>query len=322
MTDAPFFAALAESPAGEQCRWVTAGTTRLRLAYWQGGAQGTVFLLPGRSESMEKYGRAVTDLVARKYAVISIDWRDQGLSDRAMPDRMVGHVDDFAEYQEDIDAMLAEAARARLPQPWFMLAHSMGGAIGLRALMRGLPFKAAAFSAPMWGVSIASWQRGLAYVASALAAPLGFGGRYAPTAGPQSYLREVPFDGNVLTTDREMWGYMRAQVVAVPELGLGGPSIAWLGAALRECSALSILAAPATPAICSLGTLEKVVDVPPIHLRMAAWSNGALDLYPGAEHEILMEGPSIRRRFMERATLLFDTNQGQKTAIFRQEFSP
>jgi len=310
VSDAPFYEALAESPPGVQSLWLTAGEKRIRVAIWKGGAKGTVFLLPGRTESIEKYGRAVGDLVARGYSVISIDWRGQGLSDRALPDRMAGHVEDFAEYQEDFDAMLAEAGRAKLPQPWVMLAHSMGGCIGLRALMRGLPIKAAAFSAPMWGISMAAWQRGLAQMVTSLASPLGFATRYAPTTGPESYLCQVPFEGNVLTTDREMWGYMRGQVVAVPEIGLGGPSIAWLGAALRECAALSMLSAPATPAICALGTMEKVIDVPPVHLRMAAWSNGELDLYPGAEHEILMEGPSTRRRFMERATVLFEASRG------------
>ncbi|OYW60058.1 MAG: lysophospholipase [Rhodobacterales bacterium 32-66-7] len=308
--EAPFHETLAESPAGVQSRWVTAGKTRLRVAFWRRGTNGTVFLLPGRTEAIEKYGRAIGDLVTRGWSVISIDWRGQGLSDRALPDRMAGHVGDFAEYQEDIDAMLAEAGRARLPEPWVMLAHSMGGCIGLRALMRGVPFKAAAFSSPMWGISMTSWQRGLAQVVTSLASTFGLGTRYAPTTGPQSYLCQVPFEGNVLTSDREMWGYMRAQVVAEPELGLGGPSLAWLGAALRECGALSGLAAPQTPTICALGTMEKVVDVPSIHLRMAAWSNGELDLYPGAEHEILMEGPATRRRFMERATVLFDANRG------------
>jgi lysophospholipase len=95
----------------------------------------------------------------------------------------------------------------------------------------------------------------------------------------------------------------------VPELSLGGPSIGWLRAALQECAALAALPAPKLPAISALGTAEKVVDVPPIHLRMAAWANGQLDLYPGAEHEIMMETPATRKRFFDRATALFDANR-------------
>jgi lysophospholipase len=307
---APFHAELADAPPGATAVWLKPGAMRIRVAWWKAGDKGTVVLLPGRTECIEKYGRAAGDLVRRGYSVITIDWRGQGLADRALPDPLPGHVGDFAEYQEDLDAMLAEADRAGLPEPRFLMAHSMGGCIGLRALNRGLPFRAAVFSAPMWGITMAAWLRPVAQVVTMLAGPLGLAHRYAPTTGPDAYLLQTPFEGNVLTTDREMWAYMRDQVRAVPEFALGGPSLAWLGAALAECSALAAQAAPNVPAICALGTLEKVVDVPPVHLRMAGWSNGQLDLYPGAEHEIMMEGPAVRARFFDRAAALFDAQRG------------
>jgi lysophospholipase len=309
VTEAPFHAELADAPKGAVSVWLKPGAMRIRVAWWKAGEKGTVVLLPGRTECIEKYGRAAGDLVRRGYSVITIDWRGQGLADRALPDRMSGHVGDFAEYQQDLDAMLAEAGRAGLPQPYFLLAHSMGGCIGLRALIRGLPFRAAVFSAPMWGISMSAWLRPVAQVVTAMSGPFGFAHRYAPTTGPETYLLQVPFEGNVLTTDREMWAYMRDQVRAVPELALGGPSLAWLGAALAECAALATRPAPDVPAICALGTQEKVVDVPPVHLRMAGWSTGQLDLYPGAEHEIMMEGPAVRARFFDRAAALFDAHR-------------
>ncbi|TAG17017.1 MAG: alpha/beta hydrolase [Rhodobacterales bacterium] len=309
MTDAPFHAGLADAPPGVVCRWLKPGAMRIRVAWWKAGQKGTVFLLPGRTECIEKYGRAAGDLVQRGYSVISIDWRGQGLADRALPDRNSGHVEDFAEYQQDLDAMLAEAETAGLPKPWFLMGHSMGGCIGLRALMRGVPVQAAVFSAPMWGISMAAWLRPVAQIITAIAAPIGLGTRYAPTTGPDCYLLQAQFEGNVLTTDRDMWAYMRDQVKAVPDFALGGPSLVWLGAALRECSALAAMPAPRLPAICALGTAEKVVDVGPVHLRMAGWGAGQLDLYPGAEHEIMMEGPATRKRFFDRATALFDANR-------------
>lgn len=307
--DAPFHAALADGPPGATCVWLIAGSARIRVAWWKAGEKGTVLLLPGRTECVEKYGRAAGDLVARGYSVITIDWRGQGLADRALPDRAAGHVGDFSEYQQDLDAMLDQARQAGLPEPFFMIAHSMGGCIGLRGLMRGLPVNAAAFSAPMWGIAMAAWLRPVATVVSALAGPLGLANRYAPSTNAQTYLLQAPFEGNVLTTDREMWDYMRRQVAEVPDLALGGPSIGWVKAALHECASLAVMPAPRVPTVCALGTAEKVVDVPPVHLRMAGWSNGQLDLYPGAEHEIMMEGPAVRKRFFDRAAALFDANR-------------
>lgn len=309
MTPAPFYADLADSPPGATVVWLKPGALRIRAAWWRAGGKGTVLLLPGRTECIEKYGRAARDLAERGYSTLTVDWRGQGLSDRALSDPLVGHVGDFAEYQEDLDAILAEAERAGLPKPWFVLAHSMGGSIGLRALVRGLPVRAAVFSAPMWGIAMAAWLRPVALAITALARPVGLGGRYAPTTGPKTYLLQVPFEGNVLTTDRAMWDYMRAQVAQVPGLALGGPSLTWLGAALRECADLARRPAPQVPAICALGTAEKVIDVPPVHLRMAGWANGQLDLYPGAEHEIMMEAPAVRARFFDRAAALFDANR-------------
>ena len=306
---APFHAGVADAPPGAVVVWAQAGRARIRLASWKAGTKGTVLLLPGRTECIEKYGRAAGDLTARGFSVITIDWRGQGLADRAMPDPMMGHVGDFAEFQEDLDAMLAEARRLDLPQPWYMMAHSMGGCIALRGLMRGLPVKAAVFSAPMWGIAMAAWLRPVASAVSALAGPLGLVSRYAPSTSGQTYLMQFPFAGNVLTTDREMWDYMRRQVAEVPALALGGPSIGWLKAALRECDDLAGMPAPKVPVICALGTAEKVVDVPPVHLRMAGWSNGQLDLYPGCEHEIMMEGPAARKRFFDRAAALFEANR-------------
>jgi len=309
IADAPLFADLAEGPQGGRALWFTAADgVRLRAGIWPDGERGTVLLFPGRTEYIEKYGRAAEDLRARGYATAVIDWRGQGLADRAYADRLVGHVGDFAEFQRDVDALVDLARAQGLPEPFHLLCHSMGGCIGLRALMRGLPVRSAVFSAPMWGISMAAWMRPLAHVLGHLAGPFGQAHRYAPGTGGTTYVLDAPFQGNVLTTDPDMWDYMRRQVAAQPDLALGGPSMGWLHAALRECAALAARPAPATPAITALGTAEKVVDVAPIHLRMSGWSNGRLDLYSGAEHEVPMETPAHRARFYDEAAALFDAN--------------
>jgi lysophospholipase len=309
--EAPFFAEVADGPAGGRALWFTAADgVRLRAGLWAGGAKGTVILLPGRTEYVEKYGRAAGDLVARGLSCITIDWRGQGLADRALADRMAGHVEDFAEYQRDLDALVALARAEGLPEPFYLMAHSMGGCIGLRGLMRGLPVTAAVFSAPMWGISMAAWMRPVAQAISTVSGWIGQAHRYAPGTGGKTYVAEAPYAGNVLTTDPAMWDYMRAQVTAHPDLSLGGPSLGWLNAALAECQALAAEPAPRTPAITALGTAEKVVDPGPIHLRMAGWARGQLDLYPGAEHEVIMEVPATRKRFFDRAATLYDLNRG------------
>lgn len=308
MSDAPFHAAIADGPEGGFARWLQATDgTQIRVGLWpKEGAKGTVFLLPGRTEYIEKYGRAATDLAQRGYATLSIDWRGQGLADRRLDDPLVGHVNDFAEYQLDMQAVLAFARSENLPQPWFMIAHSMAGCIGLRTLMDAHPFKAAAFSAPMWGILMSGWMRPMAVALATASRWLKFDDRYVPGAKEVTYVLSCPFVGNTLTTDPEMWDYMRQQAMACPELTLAGPSLGWLQAALTECHALSLMRAPDLAVVTALGLQERIVDVGPVHARMAIWPKGKLSLYPAAEHEVIMERPATRERFFDEACALFD----------------
>ena len=69
---APLFNAVAEGPADAQGFWLTgADGTRIRAGLWNAhGPKGTVVLLPGRSEYIEKYGRTAAVLAAAGYATL------------------------------------------------------------------------------------------------------------------------------------------------------------------------------------------------------------------------------------------------------------
>ena len=309
MNAAPLDNVLAEGPLGGRAVWLkTADGKQIRAGIWTPDApKGTVVLLPGRTEYIEKYGRTAADFAKVGFATLTLDWRGQGRSARALSDPKVGHVGDFDEYQRDLDCLLDFAKAQGLPQPFYLLAHSMGGAIGLRALTRGLPFQAAAFSAPMWGILLSAWTRPLANALSVASRHLSFDHLYAPGTGPMTYVLDVPFAGNTLTRDLDHWRYMRAQAAAHPEMSLGGPSFGWLRAALAECHALRPLACPPLPCLCALGSFERIVDTAPIHTRMRRWKTGRLVIAAGAEHEILMERPEPRAAFIADCVKLFST---------------
>jgi lysophospholipase len=264
-----------------------------------------VLLLPGRTEYIEKYGRAAQDLAARGYATVAVDFRGQGLADRLLADPIKGHVAHFADYQLDIAAVMNWIGTQNLGGPLFLLGHSMGGSIGLRALMEGLPVKAAAFSAPMWGIRIAPLMRPFALPVGRVLAALGRHLAYAPTTGPIPYVTKAAFAGNMLTKDRSMWDHMVAHLQAAPELALGGPTLQWLQTALADCAALAALPSPQLPVYCALGTDERIVEPRAIHRRMAAWPGAVFDIIPGAEHEVMMESPAIRSQFFDRACAVF-----------------
>ncbi|AKO96298.1 Lysophospholipase [Marinovum algicola DG 898] len=318
LTPAPYFEDMARAPRGGRCHWLTTEDgKRIRIGHWptEAEARGTILIFPGRTEYVEKYGMLAADLTARGYAVLAVDWRGQGLADRLLPDARVGHVDIFEDYQRDVRALRAALPELDLPQPLFLLGHSMGGCIGLRALYNHLPVVGAVFTGPMWGIRIAGPVRPAAWAMGWTSRKLGFSHLYAPSTGAASYVATAPFGDNVLTRDREMFAYMRQQVLDHPELQLGGPSLHWLHEALRECRALAALPAPDLPCITFLGSNERIVSVPEIRSRMAAWPQGRLEVIEDGEHEVLMEDAETRRHIFETTCHYFeDTLLGKPQA--------
>jgi lysophospholipase len=303
---APYRADLALGPQTDAYWLHTSDGVRIRVGHASGSQlKGTVFILPGRSEYVEKYGKTAQDFVDDGFDVLTIDWRGQGLADRLGTNPMVGHVDRFLDFQKDWSAMRAFATQHALPRPWYMLAHSMGGCIGLRALVQGADMKAVVFTGPMWGIKMAAYLRPLAWALPRLAAALGQAHRLAPLTSIESYFTSAPFKDNLITSDPDMFAMLRQHVEAEPLFGLGGPSLAWLGTALDECKALASKPAPALPGLCFVGSNERIVDTTAIRDRMTGWPGGKLLLVDGAEHEVLMEGANIRRQVTGSAISLF-----------------
>ncbi|OED46971.1 alpha/beta hydrolase [Leisingera sp. S232] len=310
---APLFADIAQGPANGAAHWVhTSDGLRIRAGHWRpkGKAKGTVLLFPGRTEYIEKYGPAAAEFADRGFATVTVDWRGQGLADRMLAERRLGHVEKFTDFQKDVDAVVRLAKQLDLPRPWFLVGHSMGGAIGLRALMQGLDVNACCFTGPMWGIQIPALLRPLATFLGSIAPYLRLDDRLLPTTTLEQYVQTTPFEGNTLTTDPGMYKLMHAQLAAQPDLALGGPTIQWLRVSLQECADLETMRSPALPCVTFLGTDEQIIDVDAVHTRMDRWPGSELELIKGGQHEVMMEAPEIRTQVFSRMCQLFDQHPG------------
>lgn len=320
MQKAPYHAHVADGPDDAEAYWLTASDgVRLRMGVMCPKAgKGTVLLFPGRTEYVEKYGRAARDLGAAGYATVVMDWRGQGLADRLVSDPMSGHVLDFIDYQKDVAAMINAAEALDLPKPYHLLAHSMGACIGLRAAMEGLPVASCAFSGPMWGVQLKAIMRAVAWTVSWSSRRVGLDHVYAPTStNADSYVLIEPFETNKLTRDREMYQYMIDQTRACPELGLGGPSLRWLNEALAETRRLARRPAPPLPCFAFAGTDETIVDLGRITARMQAWPDARMDWIEGGKHEVLMDTSEIRAQIFAQITRFFDAHSESQAPLSR-----
>src|SRR5690606_16885398 len=169
-------------PAGAEEHWLEGrGGVKVRVLTApsaHAAPRGSVIIAPGRTEFIEKYFEVIRELQGRGFAVFCIDWRGQGLSGREAENAQKGHVISFHDPVNDLSTAL-KLLSPKLPRPHIGLAHSMGGAILLRALQtRRIELDAAAFSAPMWGI------HGLSESAKKFArfmVSLGLGGMFAPS---------------------------------------------------------------------------------------------------------------------------------------------
>lgn len=307
---APFHQLPGDDSRPARARWVTADDgIRLRLALWSSDGdapQGSVLLFPGRTEYVEKYAPVARQLTARGYEVLGIDWRGQGLSGRLQDDPRPGHVGEFTDYQRDVIEMVVAATDLDLPKPWHLLAHSMGGCIGLAALLGELPVASAVFSAPMWGINLRQMPHGFALGIAYLAGRLGHGTRAVPGSGAAgTYMLDESFAANLLTPDPAEWCRLLREAAAWPELTIGGASYHWVSQALNECSRLARLPAPQLPMTVGLGSGEKIVSVPAIRARIDGWPGARLLEIEGARHEVMMDAPERRGIFLEAALAQF-----------------
>lgn len=294
---APFYSHVSEGPADVSAYWIYADdNVRLRVAHWKIGAdsKGTVFLFQGRTENIEKYGRTAEVTHKAGYDSFAIDWRGQGLSDRLTDDRMIGHVRHFSDYQKDVAAMLDAANYLELPKPWYILGHSLGACIGLRAIIEGFPVAACAFTAPLWDINLSTAQRMAAWPLSWAAQVLGKGHLYAPGTRGESYVLHTAFEENRLTHDPNMYQYYINISKSLTDQQIGGPSMGWLFQALIETRFLSKLPSPKTPCLTFCGAEDSIVAIPAVQKRMADWPSGTFELVQEARHDVLHEMPGIR----------------------------
>ena len=275
---------------------------QLRTARWvpQTALRGTVVLLQGRSEFIEKYFEVIGELLARGFAVAAMDWRGQGGSARQLKNPRKGHIDDFSLFERDLGALVDDVLGPSCPQPWFGLCHSMGAAILLAIAHAGrCPFERLVLTAPMIAPAGLRSPKA-AHLAVEILDTLGLGGAFAPGGRGASVMAQ-PFENNVLTSDPARYARSGEVLAAEPAIGLGWWTIGWAHAAFRLWKRFEdpdyARQTPGPPMLIVASGADRVVDTRAAERFASRLRAARLIVIDGAEHEILMERDALRNQF-------------------------
>lgn len=279
--------------------------TRLRAAIWQPTVtpcRGTVCIVQGRSEYIEKYFETIADLRRRGFAVAAYDHRGQGGSHRPLADPRKGHVQAFTEFDRDLMRFVDELVAREMPRPFIALAHSMGGNIVLRhAQSETSPFARLVLTSPMIRIHESLFGTSEAWARRYAETMCLFGMATAYVRGGNGVPEErLPFDGNKLTSDAVRYRRNASIIEQAPELSLGSPTIGWLRASLRSCRMLQrpdYAKYVAIPSLVFSAGNDRVVCAQSIEDFAVDLKLGGHIRLPESRHEILQENDAIRQRF-------------------------
>ncbi|EFL88794.1 alpha/beta fold hydrolase [Ahrensia sp. R2A130] len=292
------------APDGATIGWLeTSDGVKLRYARWETlvrPSKGTIVILHGRSETIEKYFETITDFRSRGFGVLAYDMRGQGASSRMTGDRKKGHVDSFAHHAADLEQLMEEVALPDCKPPYFAIGHSSGALVALLAAPRlGNRLQRMVLLAPLLGLTKIPISQTLLRRVTGLLNFLGLGRAYIGGSGTR--VPNKTFIGNKLTSDTARFERNRAILDRYPDLAIHGPTIGWVHAA---CLAMQRVTATGYTNRITIPTLfiaagnDEVVDSRLIERLGDGMRSGAFITVSGAKHEVLQERDVFREQML------------------------
>lgn len=284
-------------PGAEGVELVTRDKLRLRaMKAVPEGARGTVVILGGRGDFMERYFETACDLIARGYAVASLDMRGQGGSQRPKRQPYRDRTRSFAGFDEDVRTLMEDLVFPSCPAPYYALGHSTGAHVLLRLMRQRDWFAKAILVSPLVEIIYGPWPRPVAWLLVNAMWFTGLADRFVPGVRKKPMGR-TDFPGNPLTSDRRRWDRDSSTLEEAPHLGLGGPTYGWLGAARKSIASINRMKKPKAPVLIVAAGADRVVGNEGIRRLARKVPGMALTFIPDARHEILGEQDIVRRQF-------------------------
>nr|WP_081730724.1 alpha/beta fold hydrolase [Shewanella colwelliana] len=266
----------------------------VELAYcWVHNPASTkaIVISSGRVETYLKYKELIYDLYQLGYSIYAIDHRGQGLSSRTTHNPHQGHIDRFDDYVKDFSCFIDTIVKPAHHHALYLVGHSMGGTIGTLYIQHHpATFKAAVFSAPMYGIVLPANRAFIHWLAKKLDNDSSSAPNYV--LGGKDYSPD-PFEKNDLTNSQHRYDAYRALYAQQPSLQLGSPTNRWLWQAIEASEQARTAAKNSTVPILILQADQDTIVDNRAQDR-AAGKHCQLVSITDARHEIFMESDQAR----------------------------
>ena len=266
--------------------------------YTQKEALGNIVISHGFCEFAKKFEEMVYYLVKEGYNVYVPEHEGHGYSERKVSNDEMVYVDKFDDYADDMHEFVTKIVPERNR---FLIAHSMGGAIGIRVLEKyPADFEKAVLSSPMCGMKTGKYPKGLSLFIAQLMCLFG---KKKEFAIGQKGFREPTFEtSSCLNKPRYMYLYnMRVENTNYRTYG---GSFGWVKESLKIEKKLlkksNIKKITADVLIFQAG-LDHLVDLNEQNKFLQSCKNARMIQMKDAKHEIFNCNDNHRRMFYKEA---------------------
>ena len=259
--------------------------------------KGSLLFLPGRGDHYEKYLESLAELHAAGLNVTAFDWRGQGGSGRMLDDPSIGHIEDFAIWIDDLSQIYKNWSENN-PGPHFLMSHSMGGHLVMRALAeKAINPDGVILSAPMLGLVADPIPFFIRYNVVRFLNKIGLAEKHAWKVSEKPFSPESA-RAKILTHDTERYQDEMFWWQHRPDVKLGPASWRWVEQAMKSTRALekpNAIEHIETQILILATTADQLVDTDRIIDDAERLPNCELILYgKEAAHELLRECDEVR----------------------------
>lgn len=293
------------------------GGVKIRYAVFRSNereAKGTVVLLQGRSECIEKYFETINDLTAQGLWVATFDWRGQGGSDRLISGTRAGHVARFSDYEADLSLFLEKIVLPDARLPFFIVAHSTGALVAL-SLAPTLENRVErmVLAAPFIALDGQSMSQRKITIIARLASLFGMGRRTFRKGDPA-----LDFPHNVVTSDERRFARNSAIYTEHPELSVSWPTARWLKEALGTMARVTHqdhLTRIRIPTLLLCPTADVLVPRKAVGDLARIFRAARLIEIDGARHELFQEADLYRAQALAAIEAFIPGSDAEETSL-------